>query len=274
MPSRTLRSIANRVHGHSFGVNVLALTFLVLGLSACAIDDGKPWGYIEGNVRVAEPNVAASFEITDYTVEIATVRLAVNEASSAMASGGDFDPMNPPPGCNLCHNGHCHCDGELIDYEDLEARMAAGGGTSRRVLANFQAAQPLTDTTPVTLGRQGINERITLDRVEVELAAVRVDGRITRGGETHPAVLSLPGIAGTRIAADTSLSVGPEAPVVQRLELTLQWPEAWLANVDLDTLAANSDGEIILSSISNNDAAVQASQAVNAGELSVAILEP
>jgi hypothetical protein len=49
----------------------------------------------------------------------------------AGATGGTFDPANPPPGYSLCHGGHCHrADGALIDYADIQAEMSGGAASA------------------------------------------------------------------------------------------------------------------------------------------------
>jgi hypothetical protein len=54
------------------------------------------------------------------------------------ATGGTFDPANPPPGYSLCHGGHCHrADGALIDYADIQAELAGGGATAARTVVRL-----------------------------------------------------------------------------------------------------------------------------------------
>jgi hypothetical protein len=233
----------------------LACAAFAVCVAGCTASDGEPWGWVEAEQTIARPGVAADFEVESYRVEIATVRLVETVTGEASAGSGTFDPQNPPPGCSLCHNGHCHCDGDLVDYEDLRQQASSGGGTSRSVLANFTYDEPIESPQPRDLGRVGVGAQTTIDTVEVELAAVRVDGVWRDGDSRVPMTLSLPGIAGTRLSAAVAVDIGPDAPERQRLELSLRWPEDWFATIEIANLDKQIDGSIELSSISNRSAA-------------------
>ncbi len=242
----------------------------ILLASGCTVEDGAPWGYIRADLSVPNPEVSPAFEVASYAIEISTVRLIQTQTASS-GGGGTFDPQNPPPGCNLCHNGHCHCDGELVDYADLQARMDAGGGSSQRVLANLDYPESIIAPDSVELGEASVDEQLTIDIVEVELAAVRVDGILTRDGEQIPMTLSLPGIAGTKLSASSAVKIGAEAPELQSLSLRVVWEDDWLAEVDLDELQQSADGTILVASTSNRDSASPIVETVEASSLQLEV---
>lgn len=231
---------------------IISPIIATLLLAACTAEDGEPWGYAEAELTVAEPTVGADFEVDSFELEVNTVRLIATSTTSA--GTGEFDPQNPPPGCNLCHGGHCHCDGELVSYEDLRARVASGG-TTQRAVANIDPGEAITAAGTITLGEASIGERTAVDTVEVELAGLRVDGMLSRDGQQIPTTMSLPGIAGVRFSAPVSMSFGPDAPELQGMTAALTWSDDWFANVDLSALETNSEGEILIASTSNRDAA-------------------
>ncbi len=232
--------------------HILIAIALLIFATGCTLDDGEPWGHVDAQLTVAEPEVAASFEVDSFELEIETVRLI--ETTAGGSATGEFDPQNPPAGCSLCHGGHCHCDGELVDYDELRARVA-DGGADRRVLANVAPDDPITSAGAVELGLASIDERVSIDTVEVELAAVLVRGTLTIDGQDHPTTMSLPGIGGTRFSAPVSLDFGPDSPEVQPLELALVWADGWLEDVDVSALDTTNDSEILIASSANRDAA-------------------
>ncbi|MFP4597025.1 MAG: hypothetical protein ACLFVJ_02160 [Persicimonas sp.] len=241
----------------------------ILLASGCTVEDGAPWGYIRADLSVPSPEVSPAFEVASYAIEISTVRLI--QTQTASSGGGTFDPQNPPPGCNLCHNGHCHCDGELVDYADLQARMDAGGGSSQRVLANLDYPESIITPDSVELGEVSVDEQLTIDVVEVELAAVRVDGTLTRDGEQIPMTLSLPRIAGTKLSTSSAVKNGADAPELQSLSLKVVWKDDWLAEVDLDELQQSADGTILVASTSNRDSASPIVKIVEASSLQLEV---
>jgi hypothetical protein len=218
-------------------------------LTACTAEDGNPWGYAEAELTVEEPTVGTAFEVESFELEVNTVRLITTSTTSA--GSGEFDPQNPPPGCNLCHGGHCHCDGELISYEDLRAQVASGGGTSQRVVANIDPSEAITSAGTVSLGDASIGERLALDTVELELAGLRVDGTLTRDGQEIPTTMSLPGIAGMKFSAPATIAFGPDAPEMQSMNIALDWRDDWLQVVNIDELETGDSGEIVIASTSN-----------------------
>jgi hypothetical protein len=227
----------------------LAVGLLIAG--GCTLEDGQPWGWVRAGLQVSEPSVDADFAVDVFELELATVRLI--ETGAAAGTGAEFDPQNPPAGCSLCHGGHCHCDGELVDYDELRARVA-DGGASRRVLANIDHEPPITEAARVDLQETSVDARAGVDTIEVELRSLTLEGTLTIDGQDYPTTMSLPGIGGTRFSAPVSMTFGPDSPEDQHLEIELVWADDWLAEVDLDQLDIR-DSEVLIASSSNRDAA-------------------
>ncbi len=232
---------------------IYAMIATLLLTAGCTLEDGAPWGYAEADMTVPEPSVGADFEVESFEIELNTVRLI--ETTSSTGGSGEFDPQNPPPGCDLCHGGHCHCDGELVSYEDLRAQVASGGQTSRHVVANIDPTEPITSIGTVSIGEASVGDRVAIDTVEVELAGLTVEGTLTRDGEQIPTTMSLPGIGGMKFSGPATMSFGPDAPETQTLEIALEWNDNWLDAIDVDQLETNSDQEIVIASTTNRDAA-------------------
>jgi hypothetical protein len=147
---------------HRSPVGPLLVAIATIG--GCTIGDGEGFGRLSARLtgafdgldparRRIQPDgwyrANNSFEL-----QLATLTLAVREVALLGSAGGSgspaqstddcaFDPANPPPGCTLCHGGHCHCGSELKDYAELEAEVCAGGSSGPAVVARFGAIEPL-----------------------------------------------------------------------------------------------------------------------------------
>ncbi|MEC9465765.1 MAG: hypothetical protein VX834_08280 [Myxococcota bacterium] len=113
---------------------------LVMG---CDLPAGESWRSLNMSLDVVfDPEArmqdngriktSKNYEIAFNEWGVAGLGLSV-EVVTDSAGAEVFDPINPPPGYSLCHNGHCHHDsGELVDYEDiqLELNQQSGGNTS------------------------------------------------------------------------------------------------------------------------------------------------
>ena len=159
------------------------------GLSACAFEPGV-------GVRTWVPAVDIDFIVdtgreagegwlklnNDYQVRVdagewSQARLVLYETTNlAPSSGQSFDPADPPPGYSLCHAGHCHADdGRLVDYDEIEAELAAGGGQTVSELAAV--------TVPTIDLLQGLNgtlscEMTTCALAEATITQIAVDGLV------------------------------------------------------------------------------------------------
>jgi hypothetical protein len=262
--------------GSGTSATCLFLFFMLLLGSGCTLDDGEPWGFVDADMAVAEPSVGADFEVDSFELEVETVRLITTSAAGSSfgdGAGGEFDPQNPPVGCSLCHGGHCHCDGELVSYEDLRERVASGEAATRNVVANIAPAEAITTSGTVALGQASVGDRTSVDTVEVQLSGLRIDGTLTRDGEQFPTTLSLPGIAGMTWSGPAAMSVGPDSPEIQQILVTLEWQDAWLDAIDLAQLQTDGDGQILIASTSNRDQAQLLAGQVAESSIEVEVLE-
>lgn len=136
-------------------------------LAGCTFQPGTAFGTLEGATLEARFQPKASrldesgrlITNTGYRLRIDSLRLVPRQldfqsTSGRAASGGSFDPANPPPGYSLCHGGHCHRDdGALIDYADIEAELSGG---------SLKTATVLSLPTAVAFNLLGGSEKVAL----------------------------------------------------------------------------------------------------------------
>ena len=133
-------------------------------LSGCAFDAGDSFAVLEPSVEAAYSPLprrdagdgyqalASDFQLR---MDTGTVSLGTIDLLASASGGGSttFDPSSPPPGYSLCHNGHCHSDdGALVDYEDIEAELAGGGGSGTVTVANLPVDAELDLLAPAARG--------------------------------------------------------------------------------------------------------------------------
>ncbi|MEW5848920.1 MAG: hypothetical protein AB2A00_08900 [Myxococcota bacterium] len=156
-------------------------------------------------------------------VESATVALPGATVSTAATSGegsSTFDPANPPPGCTLCHGGHCHCGDRLVPYEEL-----AGGGGTAGESARYEG--PVTvDARTAELARfptRTVPEKawttLTLDAPVLTVTG-RVDGPGLSGERFVMVVEDMVSTALTQ-SGDLELSTDREPLVLATMRVTL-----------------------------------------------------
>ena len=93
---------------------VLLGLLLVVGLTACALEDGKPWTTVEitanltwdQSARIQEDGrflTSKNYLISFEELKFVFLELLVTSSTVETLS---FDPGSPPPGYSLCHQGH------------------------------------------------------------------------------------------------------------------------------------------------------------------------
>jgi len=262
------------------GVAPLLGVGLLFGASGCTFSEGEPYGLVSASMQ-------ARYELRDdrdvgddgwqklsneLQLRLDEARLAVERvdlidagggATASSATGAVFDPANPPPGYTLCHNGHCHSDsGDLVPYEDIQAELAAGGGTSSTALALRSETQDLLAEVPVVLdcGAVGGGEtdcllgagsvsrvRLTASRLEVRglvrdgLVAPRFDGerpfeaRILLSSTADDA--SMPGVLETAV----ELPLDDDHPSQITMSLSLVASAGLFDGLEPASIAASTD---------------------------------
>jgi hypothetical protein len=192
--------------------------------------------------------------------------------------GGTFDPANPPPGYSLCHGGHCHSDdGALVSYEDIQAQLDAGGGSSTSTLITLPLARgfeliagesfvpecqpdcelPETTVTRLTAGATALRiEGVVRDRRATPRLAGEVPFRMTFAstGEDGPLALS----------EDVEIPADRESPPVISLEVEVL-PTARIFDA-VDFAALDVAGGVIELSSTQNEAARESVLAAFGGE--------
>lgn len=254
--------------------------FTLLAASGCTFTDGEPYGLVSAKMtaRYRERDDRDVGEsgwqklASELQIHLEEARLSVDVVQlidpGTTAGGLVFDPANPPPGYTLCHNGHCHTDGgDLVDYEDIQAELAGGEGTSSTALALQSADQDLLAGQPQTLdcGPPGGDEavecqlgagyvsrvRATASRLEVRgllrdgLATPRFDG--TRPFEGT--ILLLPtadddtsaGVLETAV----DLPLDDDSPSRIALDLSIVVSASLFDGLDADVVAASAASETL-----------------------------
>ncbi|MGM0557111.1 MAG: hypothetical protein ACQEVA_12080 [Myxococcota bacterium] len=221
------------------------LLFSVLAVlaSACAMQDGEPWGWVEGGATasgsIVEEGGAPGAQVTiDSASATLGVRL-VETTSSSAGSGATFDPQSPPDGYGLCHNGHCHSDdGELVPYEDIRAELASSGGTVERTVARLAGQGGLA--APISLERQAVVEPATVDTVEVEFN-LSIAGSVMIDGDVY----ALEIVTGPFLMTSSAdLAFGPDEPAERTVGVDAAFDTADFFD-GVDWAAAEQSGDTI-----------------------------
>ncbi len=169
-------------------VSAILLATAISGLGGCTFSDGQPWGELtEFTLAVSLPAEANRIDdgklltSNDYAIDVVALQVHYSNASLTVASetASTFDPANPPEGCGGCHNGHCHCGDELVDYEVLaggdiaDAPVAADLplATAPALSLNESADVAVTPCTSCELPRGELDKlRVTITGVTVDLS--------------------------------------------------------------------------------------------------------
>lgn len=270
-----------------------ALLALLLG-GGCTASDGRAFGEVSaelrshfagtdpGSERLSEGwlKTADSFEVqlSAMTLELGSVTLRGSRGTSSGggAVSGDtctFDPQNPPAGCTLCHGGHCHCDGALVDYEELAAR-ACGTSSSAGSAPAALATLPLAATPSLLAGgtRQTLEActpscglgRGSVERVDLALQRLRLSAKVrdrSVADRLSGAVLDLTvdwALAGATLSAtlQPAVTVARDTPYYLHLALDLALPATLLDGVAWHTLQRS--GSTVTVSAAENAATGQA----------------
>jgi hypothetical protein len=246
---------------------LVVLAGLALFAGGCAVADGEPWGWLEGDAEargeLVEPGGAPTDGVSIDSVEaFFRVRLAETQTTSG-GSGASFDPASPPPGYTLCHNGHCHSEGgDLVSYEDVREELNNGGGTSVVTIGRVEGGGTL-DGNPVDIGRTAIVNEAQIDTIEVQVN-LDIRGTVTIDGADYDLViLTSPFLMSTQ----TKLSFGPGEPFEQFMHMQFDWTgiDAF-EDVDIDALDRSSD-TVRITQVVNRSAAESIVSALQEGAI-------
>lgn len=211
----------------------ICLTTLLVLLAGCAFDDGEPWGRAHVALQASAP--AAMRTADGLTVELERVELVTDAVllfAGERSAAAAFDPADPPEGCTLCHAGHCHCGDELVDYDELAARVAGAGGDAAPAAVVFAepgatALGPEARAVPLDGCGGGCTiPRGALRRVEVALVGLRLSGTADDTPFDLDLELSAAVDAGVEVVFDRGEAVDAT------LDLNLSLPVELLDGVD------------------------------------------
>ncbi len=233
---------------------------ILLHLFACTFQPGGAFATLDGATFEAalEPGAARDLStgdalifLTDLAYEVTVERADVGVESvdilTLQASGGAFDPANPPDGFTLCHGGHCHDEGgALWSYAEVEAFMATGGGGFSTVvgmpvdasldLVHPEARAVAPDTSDLPMG--------PLDRLEVGWTTFVLEGTAVGGALVGPTPVRVEVALPDAVGVDLGYDVGRTGPEALTLAARLAVPGTLFDGVDLATLVV--DGAVDL----------------------------
>jgi hypothetical protein len=164
-------------------VGAVALALALAPMSACAWQNGEPFGAVTVDLTArwtddasrggAWQKLASDFEVQVTAASATFGALALVDVGTAALN---FDPADPPPGYSLCHNGHCHNDdGRLVSYEEIAAELAGGDGPAS-ALSLAVGARELRTGVEETLGCDGGPCDLPLASIRrVELPVLRLE---------------------------------------------------------------------------------------------------
>ena len=276
-----------------------AATLLVALLlpGGCTVEDGRGFAQLSGRLTSSfaglTPSLgrlgadgwyktARSFELrlSALALTVREVRLQSTEGGTQAASSAcSFDPASPPPGCTLCHGGHCHCGGELKSYEELEAEACGtGAAAASRTLVTLPLQEPqpllgegskreLRECVPsCELGAGSVSGvKVLLDRLQVEArlrdasAADRLAGKelaVSVDWALAGATLALSLPAAEPLGRDHPyyLSLSLALPVTEKLFDALDWYKLTVAGdrVTIDGKGNTAAGELLTTSLASS----------------------
>lgn len=120
---------------------ILSALLLLGSMLGCTLPPGEPWQTVtmttdavfDTDGRVGDNGrfrTSKSYEIEFESVALTGYGFRI-EGLTIVAGLETFDPLNPPAGYSLCHNGHCHySDGSLVDYEDIQEELNQASGAT------------------------------------------------------------------------------------------------------------------------------------------------
>jgi hypothetical protein len=247
--------------------SVLVVALLLAG---CTFEDGRGFARLSGELwshfAGTDPKSGRlqtdgwfktdnSFELrlTRLELEVKSIELLALQAA-APSSGGScsFDPSNPPAGCTLCHGGHCHCDGALKSYAELEAQVCGGGAGQPQ--ATTLGSLPVDEVQPL-LGSGTRSQLLTCEpscelpagdvsRVRLTLGRLRLAGKVRdlslqdRLGGVEPAVTVDRDLSGAALEAELATHQHIDRHHAYHLDLSVELPvtEKLLDGIDWHTL--------------------------------------
>jgi hypothetical protein len=287
----------------------LLVITLVLASPGCTLEKGRGFAHLSASLassfRGLEPDLGRTLEggwlktAGSYALQLSQLELGVRElrllraaaASSSSSTPCSFDPQNPPAGCTLCHNDHCHCDGKLRTYDELRAEVCGGGGAGAApavTLARLPVVQPqgllgagtrqdLSSCSPsCELGEGTVDElHVVLDRLRAK-GIVRDVSDADRLGGKQPSVTIDWELGGAALAfrlasAGGPIQVGRDQPYDLLLRVSVPVTEKLFDAIAWEGLASGSGG-ITIDKAQNSAAGEQLTQSLTLSALGVQTL--
>lgn len=238
-------------------------------LTACAIGPGAGFATIEPGTLSAGLDLSSGrqdaqgrwktsngylLQLTD-PVRLSLEKLALQAPgrTGTAASGGTFDPANPPPRYSNCHSGHCHRDdGALVDYEDIQAEMSGGGAAAPQTVLTLPLSQAEVSFVPGTDGSVALTgcspdcflEQGALDRLSLTVSRLQLSGTVqadaggaSLGDAPRAWRLDLP-LQALTLTSPVGLTISRSGPAGFRVTGTFQLSEKLLDGIEWARLAS------------------------------------
>ncbi|MBI5497084.1 MAG: hypothetical protein HY904_18865 [Deltaproteobacteria bacterium] len=244
-------------------MRALSTTLLLLSAAtACTLNNGR--STTELRVRLSASwtpaglgtwVTALGYQVELNAAEFTTPGLRLSTSAAAATTGtGTFDEANPPPGCTLCHGGHCHCDGKLVSYEELAGGGAGSGAQATEypgpALLNLQ--DPHEVELPVQPVPAGAWSALLL-----EPATLVLRGHVKSAGSAEwvPFRVEVPELTSAAFTQPGDLEVSAEREPIVVATLRLLLPDGLLDEVEFANLELRNHRRVLDATYAPGDVA-------------------
>jgi hypothetical protein len=233
----------------------------LLPAAGCTWLSGQPTSTLQVEVEVevadaAQPvTTALGFTVTveEGWASLAGASLVEEGGTGGEAAGSStFDPSHPPPGCTLCHGGHCHCDGQLVSYEEL-----AGGGSTTTTGSSVRYEGPVRVPlgTPVAFPTREVPEGAWA-AVRLDPPTLEVRGRVTGAGlQDEPFRAVVADLVSDALHVDGDLELSPDREPDLTARVVVVLPAGMWEGVRFNNLETRQGARLLDADFAPNDAA-------------------
>ncbi len=241
--------------------NTLLITFLALQLitaTACAIEDGQPWGVANVGVALSfappadrNPTGQSFRTVNDTTLTLERLELQIAKIELAYGNkdqATSFDPANPPAPYTNCHAHHCHLpNGSTVDYDIIAQEMLSQSTASANKIAI-----PVGKTVTI-VGDDGFSnfswqtaERVDLDRGELQAVILTFDrlafsASLTDANDQNTTVAFDLEHTNLTTTQNYIVKIGPDYDYKKDIQTAWQLDAAFADNIDWSALNNNPD---------------------------------
>lgn len=223
--------------------------------TGCTFEPGEPWGYLDIELHAGALQDSGSVDIGEQHVTLEELQLLAPAGTADAIE--EFDPADPPPGFELCHDGHCHHeDGGLYTYEEIAAGIGDDDSGSVVIARGPLQASGLDLSGGVVTERQfRIVDQTTVDEVSVIVEVLELEATMKDDDKAVDLDVEIR-MASRPLGTDVLYEFGRDEPEHQQLALRLHWPDDLfedLAGLDAEFEQADDGDTIHISEFINPD---------------------